>query len=1022
MDPSAELFARFRARGDLDALGTVFDTLAPRLLPVALHLCGDPGDAEDAVQQTFLIAIERADTFDADQRLEPWLAGILTNVARNVRRQARRRPTTELPNLATDGVGPLDEATRRDLVAHLRTHVDELPAEQRQALLMQLQHGLAPAEIAEALGVPAGTVRMRLHRGLRALRRLLPASLAGVIAANLQASGLGVVRAAVMQAGREHAAAAALAGTTAAAVATVSSNVGAYLAMKKGIVWAAVVLCCFVAWQALSPPAPPQPAAGMSDERATAAVGSSIGQTIEPTNDDDVTELTGDRTAANGALRIRTITATAEGRELPLPGTFVVVWRGEAQFEPIDAGTRRLRTDRNGELALAGLAPGTWNACVPATAVDRRTVTVPAGEEAILEFRKPVRKLLRGVVVDHSGNPVPGADIRLQRSSGLGRFMIPEPNELTSRRAGVSGDDGRFEIATVDFREQIVSANRSGYGESRGRYVNNARNELRLVLVPGEAKITGVVRGAAGTPIADALVTVQTGERDSRRMADGTLLAGRVRRLVRTDKAGRYRFDGLAPGQQNLTAWAPPLCSAFTKLELSAGQTRAVDFELKDGVVVVGTVRHNDGSPIRAGVESRPDLATNGHFSQCGVRPDGTFFLGYQPRRPFVVVVSTGGADVASREIDEAESGVVHCDFVLDPDRFVRGRVVGPTGEPLAGWRVTAEADDAEQTTTITPTNGTFALPVAPNAVITISTRPDDGRVAAASQANVRAGATVELQVLERDMPRASIRGRLLTADGLPVAGRRMLLRRGRGGSRRTDTAADGSFAFTDLVAATWTLQHLAGGNRAQLGEPIDLTLTPQHDCGDIVLPATGTLVPELLDAAGRPWTAEPVGILLKDQDGNSVPTVHSFASGGLTVKAPPGTYELAVNATDVIAAPQQVTLEANRETRVRLELKIGRTRKITFNGDGKERPDATTPLRVTIRAVDDSIVLQQDVTRLYPDLRGFRYWYVRDVFAFGRYQVEAHTEDGLRYHGWIEIGEDVEAPTTIDVPQVESK
>jgi len=79
MDALARLFDRYRKHGDVEALGRVFDRLAPRLLPVALHLCGNPADAEDVVQQTFLLAMDRADSFDATRRLEPWIAGLLQN-------------------------------------------------------------------------------------------------------------------------------------------------------------------------------------------------------------------------------------------------------------------------------------------------------------------------------------------------------------------------------------------------------------------------------------------------------------------------------------------------------------------------------------------------------------------------------------------------------------------------------------------------------------------------------------------------------------------------------------------------------------------------------------------------------------------------------------------------------------------------------------------------------------------------------------------------------------------------------
>ena len=69
MDPLAASFDRWRVHGDLAALGAVFDAIAPRLLPVALHLCGHSADAEDALQQTFLLAMDNAAAFDRTQRL-----------------------------------------------------------------------------------------------------------------------------------------------------------------------------------------------------------------------------------------------------------------------------------------------------------------------------------------------------------------------------------------------------------------------------------------------------------------------------------------------------------------------------------------------------------------------------------------------------------------------------------------------------------------------------------------------------------------------------------------------------------------------------------------------------------------------------------------------------------------------------------------------------------------------------------------------------------------------------------------
>src|SRR5262245_18807287 len=76
-DRLSRLFARFKERSESEALAVVFDTTAPALLKIAMHLVRDPGEAEDLVQAVFVTAITHASTFDVDRPLMPWLIGIL---------------------------------------------------------------------------------------------------------------------------------------------------------------------------------------------------------------------------------------------------------------------------------------------------------------------------------------------------------------------------------------------------------------------------------------------------------------------------------------------------------------------------------------------------------------------------------------------------------------------------------------------------------------------------------------------------------------------------------------------------------------------------------------------------------------------------------------------------------------------------------------------------------------------------------------------------------------------------------
>jgi RNA polymerase sigma-70 factor (ECF subfamily) len=169
-------FERFQKSGDTEALGRVFDATAPRLLQLAIHLVGDLAAAEDLVQATFVTAIERAATFDASRNLESWLAGILANHARDLTKSARRE--IDVASLVERvEATPLEHALDAEWSAALAEALDRVPEPYRVVLILRLQHGMEPTEIAHALQRSPGAVRVQLHRGRELLRKLLPAGL-----------------------------------------------------------------------------------------------------------------------------------------------------------------------------------------------------------------------------------------------------------------------------------------------------------------------------------------------------------------------------------------------------------------------------------------------------------------------------------------------------------------------------------------------------------------------------------------------------------------------------------------------------------------------------------------------------------------------------------------------------------------------------------------------------------------------------------------------------------------------------
>lgn len=155
--------------GDPDAFGELFRRHKDRMWAVALRTCRDPELAADAVQDGFISAFRRADSFRGDAQVTTWLHRIIVNACLD--RLRRIKPTSELPEY--------DLADRHD--AHsstvVRLDVQEalgrIPDGQRLALTLVDMEGLSVAEAATALGIAEGTVKSRCARGRSALAELL---------------------------------------------------------------------------------------------------------------------------------------------------------------------------------------------------------------------------------------------------------------------------------------------------------------------------------------------------------------------------------------------------------------------------------------------------------------------------------------------------------------------------------------------------------------------------------------------------------------------------------------------------------------------------------------------------------------------------------------------------------------------------------------------------------------------------------------------------------------------------------
>lgn len=161
---------------------------APQLFATALRMTRNRADAEDLVQETFLKGWRAFDSYQQGTNLRAWLFRIMTNTFINKYNSQQRRPQeTELDEVEElylfRRMGAFDQSkmthSAEDQMLELFTDeevknaLEELPETFRIPVLLSDVEGFSYKEIAEMLEVPIGTVMSRLHRGRKAMQKML---------------------------------------------------------------------------------------------------------------------------------------------------------------------------------------------------------------------------------------------------------------------------------------------------------------------------------------------------------------------------------------------------------------------------------------------------------------------------------------------------------------------------------------------------------------------------------------------------------------------------------------------------------------------------------------------------------------------------------------------------------------------------------------------------------------------------------------------------------------------------------
>lgn len=162
--------------GDASALDALVGRHLTAVYQVALHILGDGDLAEDAAQETWVLALRGLARFRGESSFKTWVMRIALNTSRSaLRRRGRRRET------ALDAAGQVSSAsavpaTAVDLqveATRMEAALERLPTKQRLAVTLRIYQGLSHREVGDVLDCSEASARVNFHHGIKRLRELL---------------------------------------------------------------------------------------------------------------------------------------------------------------------------------------------------------------------------------------------------------------------------------------------------------------------------------------------------------------------------------------------------------------------------------------------------------------------------------------------------------------------------------------------------------------------------------------------------------------------------------------------------------------------------------------------------------------------------------------------------------------------------------------------------------------------------------------------------------------------------------
>lgn len=954
----------------------------------------DPEAAEDLTQDALLVALRRPPRAAGSMRV--WLARVTRNLAFNRRRGEERRRGREIDSAREERLPSSSTLVEQVEIERLvAKEVLRLPEPYRTTLLLRFHEEVTPQELARDQGVPAGTVRSRLKRGLDLLRERLDAKSGGDRRAWLQALAPLVPE-----------------------WSTPTALVGGGFVMKKLVLALSLVvvgLGLFATWKLVASP----PLGGTELSQDVELV---TADRVEDSTTEELASGTTEEVSTRAPFDSRTAVAPSPAKPGSIAGR--LTWKlddtpavGIALFlhdPPDGAGSRMPRTyvtDENGEFEMSGLVAGTYEVESDRT-WGSRSVVVEAGTQHRIDLELVDAVDVVGTVHDWTGNPVADAEIVLRK-------------EEEGLVLGRSDERGRFKVRLLRIFNWL-GARKAGYLPSplvaARPHVNRAPEDFVLVLSGAGGTLTGIVLNPRRQPVPNAIVVVSSRHamgHDSNWL-QGTDLPPHHR--TETDASGTYRLEGLSTGWVQTTAYAPGFAPANYEVKLGSVEVVEHEFLLSEGVTVRGRVIDPESRPL-AGIE----VSIADHRSLVSREPkaitgeDGTFRIEALPPGPLPIrtgnrigVGSFPYVDTSAL-LTGAEGEEVEWNVALKLRGEIRGRLIDDTGAPLVDWPVNPYPSTPVGLCR-TDRDGRFVIAGCEDREYRIQVFPrqkwrseTNGADAVADPRLARPGVEeVTFTVRAPTLPSAFVTGILVDGDGTPLGGQTVVV---TGSGRASTESKTGRFEVGPLAAGEHrivrSLQQMI--NAHQSSSPLASFVVEEGqtlDLGEIKAPATGSVLVRILPP--RDHDLRQATVEIRREDAPDVRHASFDVSGDLEsprVKLPLGRYFLSVRGAGVAGERIPFTVEADHTTLLDVPVHAGATVRLRVV-DSKAK-EVTDKFVLTVFDASGNPLLYENhrwTTALDDGSRELR-------LAAGTYEIEARTETGRTGRGRVRLARGTEFP-----------